>query len=57
VKANLRHAADTLPAGEFRRALTDLDSRVAEGAEATFVSDTAENLRALFTPQAEAAAG
>jgi uncharacterized protein (TIGR02996 family) len=50
--ANLPRAGDSLPAGEFHRALADLDAGVPAGAEAPFVADTAERLRALFTARA-----
>jgi hypothetical protein len=46
---NLRRAGDTLPAGEFHRALADLDGGVPAGAEAAFIADTPEKLRGLFT--------
>jgi hypothetical protein len=55
--ANLRRTGETLPAEDFGRALADLDGGVPEEAEAAFVADTAERLRALFESQADPAAG
>jgi uncharacterized protein (TIGR02996 family) len=47
--ANLPRAGDTLPAGDFGRALADFDGGVPAGAKAVFIADTPEKLRALFT--------
>jgi hypothetical protein len=55
--ANLSRAGDTLSAVEFGRALADFDGGVPAEAEAAFVADTAEKLRALFASQAGAARG